>query len=81
MFRASDEATCGSVIRNAERILPSISGLSHWAFCASLPYLASTSMLPVSGAAQLTASEAIRDLPSHSAIRPYSRFVKPGDSL
>jgi len=75
MLVASDEATCGSVIRKAERISPSISGFSHCAFCASLPYLARTSMLPVSGAAQLTASEATRDLPSHSAIKPYSRFV------
>lgn len=38
-------------------------------------------MLPVSGAEQLTASEAALDLPSHSAMRPYSRLVKPGDSL
>lgn len=75
MLVASDEATSGSVMRKADRISPSISGFSHWAFWASLPYLASTSMLPVSGAAQLTASEATRDLPSHSAIRPYSRLV------
>lgn len=32
-------------------------------------------MLPVSGAAQLVASDAVRDLPSHSAIKPYSKFV------
>ena len=81
MFLASDDATWGSVMRKADRISPSIRGLSHCAFCASLPYLASTSMLPVSGAAQLTASEPTLDLPSHSAIRPYSRLVKPGDSL
>jgi hypothetical protein len=30
--------------------LPSSRGASHCFFCASLPYLASTSMLPVSGA-------------------------------
>jgi hypothetical protein len=81
MLVASDEAMSGSVIRKADLILPSIRGLSHWSFWASLPYLASTSMLPVSGAEQLTASEATEDLPSHSAIRPYSRLVKPGDSL
>lgn len=81
MLVASELATSGSVMRNALRILPSISGASHSFFCASLPYLASTSMLPVSGAAQLHASDADRERPSHSAISPYSRFVQPGDSL
>ena len=37
MLVASDEATAGSVIRNAERISPSISGRSHWAFCSGVP--------------------------------------------
>lgn len=50
MFVASLDATSGSVMRKAERILPSSRGASHCFFCASLPYLASTSMLPVSGA-------------------------------
>ena len=50
MLVASEEATPGSVIVNAERIWPSSSGSSHSAFCASVPYLSSTSMLPVSGA-------------------------------
>ena len=55
MFEASLEAIPGSVIRNADRILPSINGSSHSFFCASVPYRARTSMLPVSGAAQLVA--------------------------
>lgn len=80
MLVASDDATSGSVIRNAERILPSIRGLSHSSFCAALPYLASTSILPVSGAEQLHASEALRERPSHSAMRAYSTLVQPGDS-
>jgi hypothetical protein len=55
MFVASDEATSGSVIKNADLISPFNSGASHFFFCASEPYLASTSMLPVSGAAQFVA--------------------------
>ena len=81
IFLASEEATWGSVMRKADRISPSISGFNHCAFCSSFAYLARTSMLPVSGAEQLTASEATLDFPSHSAIRPYSRLLKPGDSL
>ncbi len=53
MLVASEEATPGSVIVNAERICPSRRGSSHSAFCASVPYLSSTSMFPVSGAWQL----------------------------
>ena len=53
MLVASEEATSGSVIVNAERIRPSSSGSSHSACCSSVPYLSSTSMLPVSGAWQL----------------------------
>jgi hypothetical protein len=37
MLVASDEATSGSVIRNAERIYPSISGFSHSSFCSRVP--------------------------------------------
>ena len=37
MLVASDEATAGSVIRNAERISPASSGLSHLAFCSGDP--------------------------------------------
>src|SRR3982751_6874649 len=59
MLRASEEATSGSVIANAERISPSSSGCSHCSFCSGVPNCVSTSMLPVSGAEQLTASGAI----------------------
>lgn len=59
MLRASDDATLRSVIRKADRILPSSSGSSHVFFCSALPYLAMTSMLPVSGAAQFTAYSTI----------------------
>lgn len=38
-------------------------------------------MLPVSGAEQFMASEAHRDLPMSSAMRPYSRFVRATPSL
>lgn len=81
MFVASLLATSGSVIRNADRIDPSSSGSSHCRFCASLAYFASTSIFPVSGAAQFIASEAVRDLPVISAIRAYSRLLKPAPSL
>src|SRR5512132_805847 len=56
MLVASDEATPGSVIRNAERISPRIRGLSHSSFCSREPYRCRTSMLPVSGAEQLKTS-------------------------
>src|SRR5919197_5867959 len=56
MFVASDDATFGSVIANAERILPSSSGSSHCFLSSSLPYRSKTSMLPVSGAEQLKIS-------------------------
>jgi hypothetical protein len=68
-------------MRKAERISPSNKGLSHLSFCACVPYLAMTSMFPVSGAAQLVASEAVRLLPKYSAMRPYSRLLKPAPSL
>lgn len=70
MLVASLEATWGSVIRKAERILPSSSGVSHLFFWASEPYLASTSMFPVSGAAQLVACDAsVVSLNTHSRDR------------
>lgn len=81
MLVASLLATWGSVIKKADRISPRRRGSSHCRFCASVPYLANTSMLPVSGAAQLTASEAVQDLPRYSAISPYSRLLKPAPSL
>ena len=37
MLVASDEATAGSVIRNADRISPASSGRSQRAFCSSVP--------------------------------------------
>ncbi len=67
MLVASEEATSGSVIVNAERIRPSRSGSSQ-VFCwASVPYFSSTSMLPVSGALQLSTSGAMKERPVSSA--------------
>jgi hypothetical protein len=37
MLVASDEATSGSVIRNADRISPRSNGSSHCFFCSSVP--------------------------------------------
>jgi hypothetical protein len=37
MLVASDEATAGSVIRNADRISPLSSGASHCPFCSGVP--------------------------------------------
>ena len=67
MLVASEEATSGSVIAKAERISPSSSGVSQRSFCAGVPNWCSTSMLPVSGAEQLHASEAMRERPMISA--------------
>ena len=78
MLVASEEATSGSVIRKAERISPSISGRSHWAFWRAEPYWRSTSMLPVSGAEQLNTSEAKPTRPISSAQSAYSRLLRPG---
>lgn len=78
MFVASEDATSGSVMQNAERISPSSSGMSHRSRCASEPNSASNSMLPVSGAAQLTASGARCGLrPVSSASGAYWRLVRP----
>src|SRR5688572_12780233 len=75
MFVASDDATFGSVIRNAERIFPSSNGSHHCFTCSGVPYLSSVSMLPVSGAEQLNTSGAqvTRPMISHSGA--YSRLV------
>src|SRR5229473_1399727 len=62
MLVASDEATSGSVMQNADLISPSSSGSSHRWTCSALPNSASTSMFPVSGAAQFSASGAIAPL-------------------
>ena len=58
MLVASEEATSGSVIANAERISARSNGSSHSPSAASLPNWSSTSMLPVSGAAQFRAAGA-----------------------
>lgn len=58
MFAASEEATSGSVIAKAERISPASSGSSQVLRCSSVPNSFSTSMFPVSGAAQLRAGGA-----------------------
>ena len=68
MFLASEEATSGSVMANAERISPASSGFSHRSFCSSVPTRSSTSMLPVSGALQFRHSDASGLLPSSWAM-------------
>src|SRR5262249_41229208 len=77
MFVASDDATFGSVIANAERILPSSKGWSHVFLSSSVPYRSKTSMLPVSGAEQLKTSGAICERPISSHSGAYSRLVRP----
>ena len=67
MLVASDDATSGSVIANADRISPSSSGLSHRSCCAGEPNSARISMLPVSGAAQFMDSGARKLRPVISA--------------
>src|SRR2546425_2325505 len=77
MLVASDDATFGSVIAKAERILPSSSGSSHCFFCSGLPYRSMVSMLPVSGAEQLKTSGAMGERPMISQSGAYSRLVSP----
>src|SRR5215207_3767758 len=78
MFVASEEATSGSVIEKAERIVPCSSGSSHCCFCSGVPNSESSSMLPVSGAEQFSASGAIHGLrPVISASGAYCRLVSP----
>lgn len=78
MFVASEEATSGSVIANAERISPASSGSSHCFFCCSSPNWDSTSMFPVSGAAQFVAVGArCGERPVISASGAYWRLVSP----
>ena len=67
MLVASELATSGSVIAKDERISPSSSGISQRSFCSSVAKWKSTSMLPVSGAEQLQASEAMCERPRISA--------------
>jgi hypothetical protein len=78
MLAASLEATSGSVMQNADLISPSSSGSSHSLRCCSEPNSSSSSMLPVSGAAQLSASGARKGLrPVISASGAYCRLVSP----
>ncbi len=74
MLVASDDATFGSVMRNAERMLPSSSGSHQVRICSGVPYLRSVSMLPVSGAEQLSTSGAQYTRPMISHSGAYSRF-------
>ena len=69
---ASDEATAGSVIANAERIVPSSNGFIHSSLTSSEAYLSKVSILPVSGAEQLNASGSNCVLPINSHKCPYS---------
>src|ERR1700733_998912 len=79
MLVASDEATSGSVMQNADLISPSSSGVSHRSRWAGEPNSASSSMLPVSGAAQFSASGASAGLhPVISASGAYCRLVSGG---
>src|SRR5664280_3418061 len=81
MFVASEEATSGSVMQNAERISPSSSGRSQRSCCSAVPNIASTSMLPVSGAEQFIASGASCGLcPLISASGAYCRLLRPAPS-
>ncbi len=68
MLVASLDATHGSVIAKHERISPSRSGCSHCSCWSGVPNWARISMLPVSGAAQLVASDSNGEPPitSHS---------------
>src|SRR5689334_10642520 len=78
MLVASLLATSGSVIANAERISPRSKGFSHCSCCSGVPNCASTSMLPVSGAAQLSTAGASRmHRPVISASGAYCRLVRP----
>src|ERR1700752_3828942 len=77
MLVASELATRGSVIANADLMVPSSSGLRYFSRCSSVPNSSSTSMLPVSGALQLQASGAMKLRPMISASGAYSRFVRP----
>ncbi len=81
MLVASDDATSGSVMQNTERISPASSGVSQRAFCSSVPYFQSTSMLPVSGALQLKTSGAMKLRPISSASGAYSSVERPAPSF
>ncbi len=71
MLVASEDATSGSVMQNADRISPSSSGRSQRSCCSLVPNSASTSMLPVSGAALFSASGVRNERPLSSASGAY----------
>src|SRR5499433_1607488 len=71
---ASDEATFGSVMRNADRIRPSSRGSHQVRVCSGVPYLRIVSILPVSGAEQLKTSGAQSTRPMISHSGAYSRL-------
>ncbi len=78
MFVASDDATAGSVMQNADRRAASSSGSSQRSRCSGVAKCASSSMLPVSGAAQFRATGASLGLyPVSSATGAYCRLVRP----
>ena len=77
MFVASELATSGSVMANAERISPFSNGISQSFFCSGVPNWARISIFPVSGAEQLNTSDDHPTRPIISASGAYSRLVKP----
>src|ERR1700692_3627294 len=77
MFVASDDATDGSGLEKHDRISPVSNGLSQRSCCSGVPYRASTSIFPVSGAEQLKTSGPISLRPIISQSGAYSRFVSP----
>lgn len=74
-LRASELATSGSVIKNALRISPLSKGSRYRVCWDTDPNFSNTSMLPVSGAEQLHASDARGEDPMISAKGAYSRLV------
>src|SRR5207253_11064121 len=77
MLVASELATSGTVIANAERISPLSRGSSHVFFCSSVPNCARISIFLVFGAAQLHTSEPQPTLRMISARYAYSSVVSP----
>ena len=82
MLVASDEATSGSVMPNAERVFASSSGRSQRCFCSAVAQFCSAIMLGTSGAWQLKTSGAQSSRPMISADAAYSRLESrvPGSS-
>ncbi len=80
MLVASELATQGSVIAKQERVLPSSNGSRNRSRWKGVANLASSSMLPVSGAEQFVASCDSGDAPISSHSGAYSRVVSPAPS-